>query len=678
MTVRAVILGLAGALAIAGLGYLNDSILELTMLVGNHMPISVFGTLLILAVAVNPVLFLLRRRWRFRPSELAVIVALMLVTCSIPSSGLMRVFSPLLIVPTRMNRTNTSWQKTQALSYVPREMLPAGGEDVEEVVGAFYSGADRSKRPIALSDVPWQAWRTPLTFWMPLIFLMAVGVICLALIVHPQWSRHERLRYPIAAFATTLMAQEPKRGIGPIFRSRLFWIGLAAVLAIRIVNGIHVWYPSSLEIPLLFDFTIVQQTWTSISNAPGWRYALEPKLFPLVVGFAYFLASDVGLSLGLSNIVVVPILIILVESGVDVSSTHYVGTGLANWQLFGSYLGLTVMIAYTGRRYYLDVVRQGLGFRKGEAQRYSVWAFRGLLLAFAGMVFILVSVGLGWPIAVLAIGLTLLLFLVMARINAESGLFFCHPRWQAIGALTGLMGAAAMGPKAIAIVGVFCAVMTIDPRECMMPFIINSLKMTSDLKVRASRIGPAAMITVVLGLAVAVPVVLWANYNFGMPAWDDWANNRAPKLPIDEVARSVGRLDATGQLDESLSYGPFERFAHVEPDRRFLWGVGAGFALVVACSFMRLRHTWWPLHPVIFLVWQTWPLRMFGYSFLLGWAIKSAITKFGTRRAYEKCKVLMIGVIAGDILAGLLFMAVGAIYYAATGKVPEKYFILPN
>jgi len=678
MTVRAVILGLVGALAIAGLGYLNDSILELTMLVGNHMPISVFGMLLILAVGVNPVLFLLRRRWRFRPSELAVIVALMLVTCSIPSSGLMRTFSQTLVVPIHMRRTATGWQKTQALSYVPREMLPAGGEDVEEVVDAFRIGADHNKRPIALSDVPWSAWRTPLAFWIPLILLMAVGVVCLALIVHPQWSRHERLRYPIAAFATTLMNQESGRGIGPVFRSRLFWIGLAVVLVIRTVNGIHAWYPGSLEIPLLFDFTMIQQTWTSIGNAPGWEYSFQPRLFLMVVGFAYFLASDVGLSLGLSNIVVVPVLVILVESGVDVSSTHYVGTGLVNWMLFGSYVGVTVMIAYTGRRYYLDVVRQGLGFRKGEAERYSVWAFRVLVLAFAGMVFILVNIGLGWPIALLAVGLTLLLFLVMARINAESGLFFCHPRWQAIGVLTGLMGAAAMGPKAIAIVGVFCAVMTIDPRECMMPFIVNSLKMTSDLKVRASRIGPAAIGTFALGLAVAVPVVLWANYNFGMPAWDDWANRRAPKLPIDEVARSVGRLDSTGQLDESLSYGPLERFAHIEPDKRFLWGLGVGFALVIACSFLRLRHSWWPLHPVMFLAWHTWPLRMFGYSFLLGWAIKSVLTKFGTRAAYDKGKTLMIGVIAGDILAGLLFMAVGAIYYGATGKVPEKYFILPN
>ena len=84
MSLRAVILGLIGALFIAAFGYYNDSVLRLTFLVGNHFPISVFGLLIVMVVAINPLLGWVRSRWRFAPAELAVAITLMLAACSVP------------------------------------------------------------------------------------------------------------------------------------------------------------------------------------------------------------------------------------------------------------------------------------------------------------------------------------------------------------------------------------------------------------------------------------------------------------------------------------------------------------------------------------------------------------------------------------------------------------------
>ncbi len=83
MTFRAVILGFLGALFIAGFGYINDRLLRLNYMVNNHFPITVFGLLALVSMLFNPVLYKLRRNWRLRPSELAMIVALMLVTSGI-------------------------------------------------------------------------------------------------------------------------------------------------------------------------------------------------------------------------------------------------------------------------------------------------------------------------------------------------------------------------------------------------------------------------------------------------------------------------------------------------------------------------------------------------------------------------------------------------------------------
>jgi len=37
----------------------------------------------------------------------------------------------------------------------------------------------------------------------------------------------------------------------------------------------------------------------------------------------------------------------------------------------------------------------------------------------------------------------------------------------------------------------------------------------------------------------------------------------------------------------------------------------------------------------------------------------------------------MMGIIAGEMAAGLLFMVVGAIYYQRTGFGPKPFFIFP-
>ncbi len=39
--------------------------------------------------------------------------------------------------------------------------------------------------------------------------------------------------------------------------------------------------------------------------------------------------------------------------------------------------------------------------------------------------------------------------------------------------------------------------------------------------------------------------------------------------------------------------------------------VFAGVALVLGFSVCRLRYSWWPLHPIMFLVWGTWTMSRF-------------------------------------------------------------------
>ena len=99
---------------------------------------------------------------------------------------------------------------------------------------------------------------------------------------------------------------------------------------------------------------------------------------------------------------------------------------------------------------------------------------------------------------------------------------------------------------------------------------------------------------------------------------------------------------------------------------------------MIATSFLRLRYTWWPIHPILFLVWATYPMAVFANAFLIGWALRTIIQRLGGTSAYQRARILMVGVIAGDLLGGLVFLAHGSLYYALTGLPPEIYNIFPK
>ncbi|MHC4295604.1 MAG: DUF6785 family protein, partial [Planctomycetota bacterium] len=221
-----------------------------------------------------------------------------------------------------------------------------------------------------------------------------------------------------------------------------------------------------------------------------------------------------------------------------------------------------------------------------------------------------------------------------------------------------------------------CLVLIIDPRESLMPFMVTALKITDDQRIKPSKMGLGAIAVFIAGLTVAVPAVFWANYNYGAQSKDKWVMKKVPQMNFNQAEKTVTELTNAGTLADSEAFTTWERITRIRPEPQYLWSVGIGVALVLILSVLRLRFTWWPLHPVLFLVWNTYPLtHHYAVSFLIGWFIKMVVTKIGGAQKYRQFKPLMIGFIAGDLLGGLLFMAHGAIYYASYGLIPKEYML---
>jgi hypothetical protein len=676
MTLRALLVGLIGAIFIAGFGYVNDHVLGLESFNGGHLlPVIVFGTLVLVLAVVNPLLFRVHRKLVFRPAEAAVVLTMALVACSIPGRGLMEQFTQTLAMPRHWVRMTPGW-KGRLERYMPEGAYPAQSPTDPETLGGYLGGKSDGKKWIGAGDVPWGLWRRALVTWIPLLVLSAGAVVCLAVILHQQWSVNERLRYPIADFASSLLDRKGDEATGQVFRQRTFWVGLAIVVAIRGINGLNVWMEGqSISIPTCLDFSALGQRFPIFyETLSGWQL-LYVNLFPIVIAFSFFLTSEISLTLGVSEPIYMLVSAALIGAGVSMKTDYELG-GPEGWQRAGSYVAMGLMLLYVGRQHYGAVARAGLTGRKSQhVGAGSAWAFRTFLACTVGMIVLITRLGLDWPLSIALVLLVLLTFVIVSRISAETGLFFIQPGLQACGVLMGLFGSYALGPGAIFVMGLVCMVLCADQSQALMPYVVNALRLGSNQQLRPGKVGGLSIGTYAISLAVAVPVVLWACYNFGTTqgGYMFW---RIPTVPMRATSDAVVELGDRINTSERLT--AFERLENMRPKAGFLWSAGAGFGLVLAFSLLRLRFSWWPLHPVMFLVWATWPLQAFGPSFLIGWMVKAAVTRFGGTRLYRRCVPFMIGMVAGEVLSGILFMGLGAGYFAVTGLKPPRYTFFPR
>ncbi len=663
MTIRGIIIGLIMAVLMgAGGAFASKHVPGMWGLVRGNLPVSVFGALIVFVAVINPLLRRIHKSLRFSAGELALILSLTLIGCGIADAGLMRYFPKSLVQPMQLERSRPGWQQKDILGYAPDSTLPNKGVGSPAIVDNYITAMGTEGDPIGLGEVPWSAWKGPLKVWVSIIAFMFAGVICLAMIVHRQWAEKERIRYPLAEIATSLFERDDK-GDTKLFKNRMFWIGASIPFALMIINGLNAWFPGFPSIPLTFNFSALASKFPELAKITGARAVTSPTIMPAALGLSFLLASDIGFTLGIAPVISMFAVFIMMQIGVDISGGRMEG-GFIQWQSFGSFMAMAVMLLYVGRRYYWHTLSEAVTFqRREETSRYSVWACRGFIICVVGATGVLMAVGLDVVVALLAVLSTTLLYLVCARMNAEAGTFFFVPNWTMPAVLVGIFGMTVLGPTAIIVLGLMMYLLMCDPFETMMPFISNGLKITSDTRLPVSKVGGLMIIALLLMLAVAVPLSIWADYNYAAPMRRGYDTEEV----FSAADKTVDKLELSGQGEEVANYGALDRIANMLPDKQFLVATGIGFGLLMLFSFLRLKYTWWPLHPILFLVFASGPFFRFAPSFFLGWVLKSAVTKFGGAAQYLSIKPFVLGVIIGDLTGGFFWLVVGWVYNGVTG-----------
>src|SRR5580704_3986434 len=124
ITIRSLILGLFSATAICALTPFNDFVLSNTSLTAGFLPLGAVLILFVLVVGINGSLHRWFPRRALSTGELAVIVLMTLVACSIPNWGLMRFFIPTPVTPFHLGaRDEPFWNAFNAMG-LPHWLFP--------------------------------------------------------------------------------------------------------------------------------------------------------------------------------------------------------------------------------------------------------------------------------------------------------------------------------------------------------------------------------------------------------------------------------------------------------------------------------------------------------------------------------------------------------------------------
>ncbi|MEM6391169.1 MAG: DUF6785 family protein [Planctomycetota bacterium] len=548
---------------------------------------------------------------------------------------------------------------------------------------AAYISGQPTRGPVLgwWRDVPWDAWWPVIRTWVGVSLFVGIAVLCLAVIVHPQWSKRELLPYPIARFVEESVARDEGRLLPRVMRDRLFWVAFGSLVVLHSWNGIAAWteMTGTLGIPVRLDFRGMRDLFPNLRQVQeSWQGIFYPTVYPSVIAFAFFLTGAVSLSLGLSTLLWCIFGAVLIGYGMTLPDDFKSSEG-GPLMRFGAYLAMLGIIIYTGRRYYTSLVWTAVGGkRRAEVPGYAVWAMRVLPLVICGSVVLLHQAGLHWVWGTAFVLLMLATYVVLSRIVAETGLFFAQPSFLGMAILTGLVGFEVIGPTAYIVMGFASLILMGDPREALMPFLTNALQIAE----RSGGVSPRRSSWLlggmaVVGLVVAGLVTLAASYAEGYPAGDVWAGKMMPGFTLDGVESLISQSASEGTLAAATTATGLERLGMIRLEgEQWAWFV-LGIGLVFGAAVARLRLSWWPLHPVLFLVWGSYPLAAFSFSFLVGWLVKMSVVRLGGAKSYQNLRPMMIGVIAGELFAALLWIVAGLVYFGIVGETAPRFTIFP-
>jgi hypothetical protein len=668
VTVRSVGLGLLAVLFICGLTPYNDFVINNTFIVGNFLPAGLLLFVLLFIFVINGPLTRWAPRHALNRGELAVATGMALVSCCLPSSGLMRYLPALLSYVTYRGNLQARYGQLLDQMHLPNWLFPTlSGSDAfargrDPVITGFVHRipTDPDTFLAHWHAVPWMAWVTPAIAWGVFLMALYATIGFMAVIVRRQWVENERLAFPlVSVYSSLIEPPEPGRAFNTLFSRPSFWVACGAVFAVYAVNGLHVYLPTYVpNIPLNYNMNdvFVNEPW----NRLDW-YIKGSAVFFSVVGIAYFVQTSVGFSLWFFVLAYQVVNIILAQHQSQMTGE------MQSDQLLGALLAFSGMALWVGRSQWALVMRHMFGRRRPLDPQdiylpYSLAGW-GMLATMTVMVVWLVFAGCTIIASLAMVGMLIMMMMGLARIVAETGLPFAqftmlqpNRPWVALADMNSAVRTSTRGFFLTSLMGTTLAG---DLRESAGVFFTHSLRLigrnhsdnggeslAGDTKKRFG-VFAAFALALLFGYLVSGASTLYCEYRY------ESTLDEFPVTPINNYAVSCATdkvLDPTLKYDAPNS-GTRETHSHVG---HLLFGA----AMTAALSILRLRFAAWPFHPVGFLLVYSYPMQCIWFSLLIGWLAKVFTLRLGGLQGFNAARPVFVGLIVGEAAASSFWLVV--------------------
>jgi hypothetical protein len=662
LTFRAIAMGLIGVVALCFITPYNNLVVANTDLIGNHFPAGVLLLILIVVLLINAPLSRFFPALAFRRGEMIVMLSMWLIGSAFPYVGLGRYFPGQTVAYWYHASASPEYATLMSRLDLPDWLFPTmdattpedRGNNEQVIRGYFdHFPADRSTFAGRVRAVPWSRWVTPALTW-GLFFgaLLGAGML-IPMLLYRQWSEVERLSFPLAGVYLSLIdTPPPGRWLSGDLRSRLLWISAGTVFALHSFNSFAIYTQESLKLPQLsISFSIGSIFADTPIRFGHWTLSTQYVYFT-IVGLMFFVRSNVAFSLWFFYLLGNVVRIIAGTQAVEVSEVMTID------QIMGAVTVMAIWTLWLCRSFLWSTLAS---FYRGVSsidEWYERICFGLLLTCVAIIIGWLTAAGASLIGAVVLTALLLAMFLVTARVLAETGLLYALLPIEPQRAWLYMLGSGGEGAIRTTLPSFFFSsalgnMLCHDSRQSIPGFASTVSRISADAVGRSDRrqrIGFLGLMftTVVVGFVASGASTLFVRYNYKVTTdkraavVDTGSNWGSFAMPRDRT------MAWTSQYTPPKD-GPIETHNRVGH-------FATGAVITSILGFLRVRFVGWPLDPIGYLLCWTWGISIIWFSIFLGWLAKLVALYMGGGRAVVTMRPVFIGLVVGETLAVVFWL----------------------
>ena len=556
---------------------------------------------------------------------------------------LLTIYCVVLVATPLLSINVIFWALSQPISYYYfGQLFPQWEETFIRLIPTWFSPSS----PSAIEGyfwgrafVPWSEWLIPVAAWSSFLSALFLANLCLLSLLQRQWISHERLTFPLAQIPLESIESVAGEKTGRLSTSRMFWLGLTIAFVVTLGSSL------SQRLPALPALLLRVRVMDAQPVGPVSAFGqVDMAVYPWLLAVAYLIPTELSFSVWSLWLARIGLTAIAIATGAAPGSAE-------DWWRFsfpapynqatGAVLALSGLSLWAARRQLARALRTAFargrdGSEAGEPLRHR-WALAGFVVCFAWLVYFFLLAGCRLAFALAFPAVIIGAYLSYARLQAEAALDTGF--WWFNDIMLMPVGAKRYLPQEI--ISLYTAGWVSAPLPSIVLSTCSINALTSFKIADAAGVGLRRLTHLLLGgfflaLVVGVFVTLTGTYRFGFIAMKGSAGNSL----VADVLRVYGH-DIYNNIE--LNYD-------VDPRPEGVFYIGAGAAVCLLLSILRLRFLWWPLHPIGYILSNSLPIAYGLVPFFIAWVVKVLVTRYGGLRLYRATLPLAIGLIVGDLL----------------------------